>query len=105
MSDKDGWNLELLKEDLKYSFPLFGRIHVRFGQEYRMFVRRYFELRESIFPQKFHIFPMFNDAMLDGVPKFEHTSFACIDIITHEYFRLVVGTGYDDFIFRTADAE
>lgn len=105
MGDKDGRNLELLKEDLKDSFSLFGRVHIGLSQEDWMFIWWDFHLWESMFPEKFHIIPMLDDTVLDGVPELEHTSFAAVDIITHVNFRLVAGAGDDDVVLRTADAE
>lgn len=58
-----------------------------------------------MFPQKFHIIPMLNDSVFDWISKFEHTSFACIDVITHINFRLVASAGNDNIILGSSDAE
>ena len=58
-----------------------------------------------MFPEQFHIIPVLNDSVLNGIPELEHTSFAAVDIIAHVDFRLVAGTGNDDIILGSSDAE
>ena len=104
MRNKDGWYLELFKKDFKNSFSLLGGVHIGLSQQNGMLIRRYFHLREGMFPKQFHIIPMLNNAMLNGVPQLEHTPLAAVDIIAHVNFRLVGGTGDDDVVLGTANA-
>ena len=104
MRDKDSRDLELFKKDFKYSFSLLGRVHIGLSQQNGMLIGWHFHLRESMFPQKLHIIPMLNNAMLYGVPQLEHTPFAAVDIIAHINFRLVAGTGDDDVVLGATDA-
>jgi hypothetical protein len=57
-----------------------------------------------MFPEQFHIIPMLDDSMLDGVPELEHASFAACEIIAHVDFRLVAGTGDDDIVLGSSYA-
>lgn len=46
---------------------MLGGIHIGFSEEDGMFVGGYFEEVEGMFPQEFHIIPMLDDAMGEGI--------------------------------------
>ena len=46
---------------------MFGGIHIGFSEEDGTFVGSYFEKVKGMFPEKFHVVPMLDDSMREGI--------------------------------------
>ena len=101
----DGWDLELLKEDLEHALPMLGWIHIGLSQQDGALIGRNLEQRKRMLPQQFHIVPVIYDSVRDGVFQFVQTSLVGVQLLSDVGLQLVGRVGNDHLILGSAHTE
>ena len=83
---------------------MFSWVHVCLGQQNGAFIGRYFQQRKSVFPQQFHIVPIVNDAVRDGVLQLIKTALIGIQLLSDIGLQLIGSVWDHHLVFRTTDA-
>ena len=97
-------NLELFEEDFYHFLFVFGGVHIGFGEEDGAFIGCYLEKGEGVFPEVFHVVPVIDDAVGDGVLEFVQSSFVAVEFFSDVGFLLVGGVRDDHFVLGSSDA-
>lgn len=73
MEEKLGY-LKVFEEDLCGSYSIAEWVVWGFGEENGMFSRVYLQLLKNVSPNGLHVIPIFDDAVLNRVSKFDETA-------------------------------
>jgi hypothetical protein len=92
-----GWYIEGFKHDLSHFLSIRFRVHRSLSQHDRSIIRFYSEFSvETMMPDLFHIIPILNHTMFNGIVEGKDTSFS-LSVITYETLFLV--SSHDIIIF------
>ena len=97
-------HLELLKKYFDHFLLVLGWVHVGLSEQDGVVTGRYFKQIEGMFPEKFHVVPMINDAMSKRVLKFVQSPFVGVELLPNIRFLLVGRVGDDHIVFGPADS-
>jgi len=101
-SDVELGSIEVLEEDLDHSFSVLLWVSGGFSKEGTLVIRRDAKLFViAMMPDFFHIIPVVDDTVLDGVVELENTSFL-LGFFSYVAILLFSG-GHDGFLFGVSD--
>lgn len=100
----DSRDLEFFKKDFQHFSFVLGGVHIGFSEEDWAFVGCNFEQGEGMFPQKFHVVPVFDDPMGERVLEFVESSFVAGEFVANICFELIGSIGDHHLIFGSSDA-